>query len=495
MRGIELDRNSRVPLSRQIYGTFRDQIIDGRMSPGEALPSTRELAAYLSVSRNTVCEAYDMLLAEAYVESRQGSPTRVAEGIRLTAGCQPAESAGMAVPGPEAPDPTSRDTENMPGYPPGATVAPPDMAGVPSELPFHFRTGLPDLSRFPTGSWLRLMHRASELLSPPHWGYTSPDGLPQLREEIVSWLFRSRGMKVQPEDLFVTAGATHALHILSDLLYTDPFEILVEDPCHTGMLRTLKSKGFQVHPIPADENGMRTECLRDARAKALYVTPSHQFPLGGILPAGRRAELVRYALRNGAYIIEDDYDSEFRYSGPPVAPLRTMAPDRVVYVGTFSKLLFPALRIGYVILPRELKQRWRYLRTHTDVQNPPFEQAALAEFLHSRKFDRHVGQMRRIYGQRRQVLLQSLESEFGGNHRSWGDATGLHMAVEFPGFHFDKSFTSRCKESGLYIQTVDYHCIIKGRHADKLLLGYGHLSPETIRAGIGVLARVLQEKW
>jgi GntR family transcriptional regulator / MocR family aminotransferase len=469
MWGIELQHNSEITLSRQIYSTFRSRIMDGRVKSGEALPSTRELAAQLAVSRNTVCEAYDMLLAEAFIESRQGSPTRVAQGVQLD-----------IVRRSEILDKKS-----------GAAASENDRpaCGIKAD----FRTGLPDLHKFPMHQWLQLMHKASEQLSPEQWGYTGPEGLLSLRAEIAAWLFRSRGMDINPEEVFITAGATHALHLLSELLFTDSGEIIVEDPCHTGMLRALKNRGFKVIPVPVDEHGLRTGFLESLHSKAVYVTPSHQFPLGGILTAGRRTELIHYAEEHKAYIIEDDYDSEFRYVGTPVAPLHSMDPDRVIYVGTFSKIIFPSLRIGYVILPRELQSRWRYLRIHTDVQNPPFEQATLAEFMHSRRFDRHIQQMRRLYGHRRQALLQALDKEFGRMHRIWGDAAGLHLAVEFIGCDFNKSFLQKCKENGIYLQTIETHCIHKGRHTDKLLLGYGHLDPEDIQADVLLLGKIFNQ--
>jgi GntR family transcriptional regulator/MocR family aminotransferase len=219
----------------------------------------------------------------------------------------------------------------------------------------------------------------------------------------------------------------------------------------------------------------------------VYVTPSHQFPLGGILPAGRRAALIRFARENGIYIIEDDYDSEFRYCGEPVAPVYSMDSRQVIYVGTFSKILFPSLRIGYVILPRQLHSKWCHLRTHTDVQNPPFEQAVLAEFLHARKLDRYIQKMRRLYGARRETLLRVLGETFGKGWRSWGDAAGLHLAVEFPGMCFDNEFKENCKRKGILVTPAEYHSIRKGRHIDKLLIGYGHLEPEEIHRGITLL--------
>lgn len=460
MFGIELHRNSDTSLSRQIYQTLRDRITDGQLAAGDALPSTRELARELVISRNTVSEAYEMLSAEGYITSRQGSPARISEGLFIEAS-QSAEQA-EAVP--------------LHTYP----------------ILADFRTGKPDLRQFPRFQWLMFMRKAAENLSLSDFGYTGPEGLPALRAEIASWLFRSRGLIVPAGDIFITAGATHALHLIADLLCQDGRGIIMEDPCHMGMLRVLQSKGYPIWPVPADEQGLRTDLLEINGAGAVYVTPSHQFPLGGILPAGRRASLIRYARENDVYIIEDDYDSEYRYAGEPVAPLCAMDPERVIYVGTFSKILFPALRIGYVILPQPLQARWRYLRTHTDVQNPPFEQAALAEYLHTRKLDRHVQKMRRLYGERRHRLLAALNEAFGTNLRPWGDAAGLHVAIEFPGKFFDDNFIEKSRKAGIRITPVEYHSICKGRHRDKLLLSYGHLEPEEIDRSVGLLKKLLE---
>lgn len=455
MLGIELHRQIEVSLKRQIYQKLKDCILEGQIAAGEALPSTRELAKDLSVSRNTVCEAYDMLLAEGFIISSQGSPTRAAEGLIIQK-----TSLGEAL---------------------QKTLQINDLIAA------DFRTGQPDLRYFPRSTWNRILKKVIEEMPISQYGYSGPEGLMQLRQEISSWLFRSRGITADPRDVFVTAGATHALHLISRIVYEEGKEIIIEDPCHMGMLRALRNNGCTIHPIPVDKHGIQVEYIDGISACAIYVTPSHQFPLGGILPAGRRAELIRFARENGIYIIEDDYDSEFRYCGDPIAPLYSMDPQRVIYVGTFSKVLFPALRIGYVILPRQLHKQWRYFRTHTDVQNPPFEQAALSEFLKGRKLDRHVLKMKRLYGERRKILMQGLKEKFGNTWQSWGDATGMHIAVEFEGLEFDDRFTEKCKANGINIKPVEYHSICKGRHLNKLLLGYGHLEPEEIRKGILVL--------
>lgn len=458
MFGIELNRASEIPLARQIYQSLSDGILGGRIPAGEALPSTRELARQMGISRNTVNEAYEMLLAEGFVISRQGAATRVADGLRLE------KTSVQKTAGP-------------------VKKAPPYLA--------DFRTGQPDLRCFPRYQWNRLMHSAADLLGPEQFGYSGPEGLPRLRAEIAAWLTRSRGLAVDPQAIFITAGATHALHLLADLLGAAGREILIEDPCHIGMLRALQGKGYPVRPVPVDQQGLRTDDLPGKDAGAVYVTPSHQFPLGGILPAERRAALVRFARENDLYIVEDDYDSEFRYCGAPVAPLHAIDPQRVIYVGTFSKILFPALRIGYAILPAPLHNRWRDLRTHNDVQNPPFEQAALAEWLHSRKLDRHIWKMRRAYGQRRQALLQALASEFGTGWRAWGDSAGLHIAVEFPGMIFGPEFIEACQKHGVRAVPVEHHSIRKSVHLDKLLLGYGHLEPAEIQAGVVLLRKAM----
>jgi GntR family transcriptional regulator/MocR family aminotransferase len=342
MLGIELNRKSELQLWRQIYQTLKELMLSGQLKAGEALPSTRELAKELNVSRNTVCEAYDLLIAEGFVISRQGAPTRVAYGLFI----EPAEP------------PLSPKIKGRPSVP----------------ISVSFRTGKPDLRLFPRFLWQQLMRKAYEELTPESFGYTGPQGLPCLRAEIAAWLFRIRGLKVSPDDIFITAGATHGLHIIANILCRDGDSILMEDPCHTGMLRTFINRGCSIVPIPVDADGIQTDYLLNCQSiGSIYVTPSHQFPLGGILPASRRAALIRFARENDLYIIEDDYDSEFRYGGEPIAPLYSMDPNRVIYVGTFSKAVFPALRIGDVILQHPLQERWRNLRTHTDVQNPPFE--------------------------------------------------------------------------------------------------------------------------
>jgi GntR family transcriptional regulator/MocR family aminotransferase len=459
MWGIELDRESSRPLKRQVYDALKERILSGQLKANEALPSTRELSKALNVSRTTAVEAYAMLLSEGFVLSSQGAPTRVTDGLCVEA--QPSPPVAVPVPRP-----------------------------VPRA---DFRTGRPDLRQFPLYLWRQCLSRTTEELPVQAYGYQGPQGLWALRVEIAAWLMRGRGLFIRPEDIFITAGATHALHVLAEIICRDGRAVLFEDPCNANMLRAFLQRGCPVVPIPADEQGMETRRLTDgASAGAVYVTPSHQFPLGGILPAARRAQLIRFARENDLYVIEDDYDSEFRYAGDPVAPLHAMDPQRVVYVGTFSKVLFPALRIGYAILPERLHGPWRAARTHTDVQNPPFEQAALAELLRSRKLDRHVTKMRKLYGERRRALTDALREHFADRWAALGDAAGLHAAIRFPGLCFGVDFQRACDRLGVAVATVEKHCITKGAHQDTLLIGYGHLEPGEIRAAVSLLADAIR---
>ena len=350
---------------------------------------------------------------------------------------------------------------------------------------YHFGTGRPDLDSFPMRSWLQEIKNAMDHMALVDLQYSGPEGVWALRQQIASWLLRSRGLQVDAKDVFITSGATQALFLLAGILKSESRPVMiVEDPCHIGMLRALQKNGVSICPVSADLQGIQTDGLKGDGVCAVYVTPSHQFPLGGILPAQRRAALLRFAQKNSLYIIEDDYDSEFRFSGAKIAPMFSLDQNNVIYVGTFSKILFPSLRIGYVILPVPLQKRWRETRVYTDVQNPVLEQYAAAGFLHTRKMDRHIQNMQRIYAQRRKTLLDALKAEQIKGWEIYGDAAGLHLVVSFPGMRFDKLFYKNCRAAGIYVTPADYYCIKNRAHDDKLLLGYAHLPPKEIINGI-----------
>ncbi len=460
MWGIELCYKDEVSLSRQIFLSLKQRILEGQLCQGEALPSTRELAKGLNVSRNTVCEAYAMLLTEGFIVSRQGASTRVAEGLQIYTK--------------KIPLPMERKQEQVP-------------------ILWDFKTGQPDLSQFPRELWSRLVHEAASTMTPSQLEYSGPKGYEPLCEEIAHWLLRSRSMKVSPEDVFITSGATEALHLLVEMLYKDGSAFVLENPSHQGIRTAIFDKGYSVDWLMVDEQGADTSTLMGKDISAVYVTPSHQFPLGGILPASRRATLLRFAMENDFYIIEDDYDSEFRYSGSPISPIYSMDSSHVVYVGTFSKTLFPALRIGFVILPKPLQKKWRHYRNYMDVQNPILEQITLTHFLNRRKMDKHVGRMRKLYADKRCTLLNAVHTLFGSLAQPWGDASGLHLALQFLGMDFGEAFIQKCKDAHIRIASVTQYCPQRDNHRDKLLLGYGHLSHEQIQEGMKALHKIMTE--
>lgn len=461
MWGIELQNRREIGFARQIYLSLKERILTGQILQGEALPSTRELAAGLGVSRNTVCEAYDMLWTEGFIIRHQGAPSRVVEGLQILAEPQSGEI-------PEA------------------------DKGIQT-IVWDFRTGQPDLSLFPWQTWHKLINNAAGSLSPNQLKYSDPKGYEPLCEEIAGWLLRSRSMEVDPKDIFITSGATQALHLLVELLHKEDHAFALEDPSHPGIRTVIQDKGYPLQWMSVDSNGADIASLTGRKISAVYVTPSHQFPLGGILPANRRAELIRMAMEKDFYIIEDDYDSEFRYGGSPVTPIYSMNSSHVVYVGTFSKTVFPALRLGFAVLPKALQKSWRHYRNYMDVQNPVLEQMVLAEFLKKRKMDKHVQHMRHVYNEKRKVLLNSLNITFGDSISPWGDTSGLHVALQCLGYEFGDEFTLSCKNAGIRVALLSKYCNSQKEHYDKFLLGYGHLDSEQIQDGVQALYQAIRK--
>lgn len=458
MWGIELQQKGEISLSRQIFLSLKNRILSGQIQQGDALPSTRELSRGLSVSRNTVCDAYDMLWSEGFIVRNQGAPSRVAEGLHLVS-CP--------------------------------TQVPKEEKREEPKIRWNFRTGQPDLSVFPWTLWSQMLHTATGSLPIKLLEYSDLKGYEPLCQEIAAWLMRSRSMAVDPGDVFITSGATQAFHVLVNILHREGHSFALERPSHPAVYTIIKDRGYPVQWMEVDDQGANIAEMKHKDICGVYVTPSHQFPLGSILPATRRADLLRLATEKDFYIIEDDYDSEFRYSGAPISPIYSMGSERVVYIGTFSKTLFPALRIGFAVIPKRLQSQWRHYRNFIDVQNPVLEQLALKEFLWKRKLDKHVQHMRRIYSNKRKILLDTIEHTFLHPVICWGDASGMHVALQFPGMKFGTEFINACKIEGLKVQCVSQYCPERDMHEDKLLIGYGHLTQEEIQEGVKVLYELI----
>jgi GntR family transcriptional regulator/MocR family aminotransferase len=451
---LSLDRNSPLPLTRQIYQAIRDQILGGRLRSGMKLPSSRELALELNVSRNVVMIAYELLIAEGYLKGSHGSGTFVSSGLLWEL------PAAATIPEPVPPH------DNRPPL-------------------IDFRSGFPDLESVPRSAWAKLTHRV--LLDAPEsvFGYDAPEGRIELREAIARHLSQTRGVACDPDRILITSGSVQGLALIAKTLLPEFRRVIVEDPTNRDIVRIFTAPGVAIAPVDCDQNGIRTDRLPIPESPALIsVTPSHQFPLGGILPISRRIDLVRYARESASYILEDDYDSEIRYDGPPVAAVQGLAPDRVIYLGTFSKILFPSLRLGYLVLPPNLVGKFRAVKRLSDMHSNSVNQLALAVFLREGLLARHIGRMKKIYRRRRDCLISALQTQFGAAVRVLGTSTGIHLVAEFTELRLTREQLEEAAENGVRVYPVEPALAARPDPVNRLILGYGHLSEEQIVAGI-----------
>jgi GntR family transcriptional regulator / MocR family aminotransferase len=463
---VELDRGAPAPLTRQIATRLRTLILAGTLPSGARMISTRGMAAELGVSRNIVLQAFDQLLAEGYLEARVGAGTFVASGATFRP---------RPMPGPPA--------VRRAGYRPF-------QAGIAD-----FRSGLPDLTRFPVRVWQKLSREVWGNCTPLDLMYGQPEGRPELRREIASYVAAHRGVRCHPDQVVVTAGTTQAVGIVSRLLLGGKRSTcILEDPVTVDIQRIAESHGGRILPVRVDNRGIDVDALPPgARPGFIYVTPSHQFPLGGTMPIQRRTRLLDYARSCGAFVVEDDYDSEFRYDSPPVSSIQGLDPEHVVYIGTFSKTLCPALRMGYIIFPPELVNRGRQVKWFSDLHNSSVEQLVLARFIGAGHFVRHVHAMKKAHRLQRQVLVNALARHFGGQVQVLGSAAGLHLCARFRGVSFTRGLLADIEARGARVYPVEDHAIRKGRWRDTLILGYGMLTARRINEGVVILKRCLEK--
>ncbi|MER6796797.1 PLP-dependent aminotransferase family protein [Amycolatopsis mediterranei] len=450
--------------SVRIYRQLRDAVLDGRLRAGERLPPTRELARRLAVSRNTVAVAYDRLTADGFLTGRVGAGTYVSA---------------------ELPAPKPRKAPSVRGPQPTAVwrSLPPPAAEAPAPE-FDFRVGIPDTALFPLDTWRRLLAR--ELRDTAEFAhYAGPGGHPGLRAAIARHEGVSRSVRADADDVLVTQGAQQALDLLCRVLLEPGDRVAIEEPGYRMAKLLFTSHGAEVVGVPVDGEGLDVAAL-PPRTKLVYVTPSHQFPLGTPMSLARRTALLAWAARAGAVVVEDDYDSEFRFSDRPLEPLQSLDRDgRVAYVGSFSKTLLPMLRLGFLIAPASLRDALQHARQLSGRHGDLPAQAALAGFIDEGLFARHLRRATKVYADRHERITATLERVFAGRLRPVPSAAGLHLCALAEDETDLEPIAARAAAAGAAIQTLSDLC--GGFPQQGVVLGYGSIPSASIDAGLAVL--------
>jgi GntR family transcriptional regulator/MocR family aminotransferase len=470
---IVVDPKAPLTLHRQIYQEWRNGILTGRFHPGERAPSSRELAAILDVSRSTVTQAYEQLVAEGYLQSVHGSGTYVCRHIpdellqaRRTTADGPAACGAVRL---SRYGLRLREDFNFPPAAPGT---------------IRFSIGRPDLDQFPFQIWRKLVARYLREVRPELFDYADQSaGYEPLRREVAAMLSRARAVRCTPEQVIIVNGSQQALDLCVRLLLEPGDVVAVEDPGYQGAHRIFSAYGASLRPARIDNEGISIRDLGQ-KCRVVYVTPSHQFPTGVSMSLARRLELIAWARRSGAVLIEDDYSSEYRYSGSPLPALQGLAAEvPVVYLGTFSKIMFPSLRIGYVVVPEPLVRLFARAKWLADRHTPSLEQAVLTDFIREGHLERHIRRMRRLYGRRREVLVDAIERHFAGSAQILGDAAGMHVLVRFE----DSGVLKRAARNRVQAMSAR-SCYLDKRVDNELMLGFSGIGDRSLREGVRRLA-------
>lgn len=480
---MHVDSRSRTPIHRQIYNWYQLEIAEGRLRPGQAVPSTRALAKELKVSRAPVLAAFEQLLAEGYFTASVGSGTRVAETIsELPSTIERGKRRPPAAKGKKRP--ISRRALALP------TGEDPWLAHAGA-----FRTSLPALDHFPAAVWGAMTARHSRSTSLAMLGYGDPMGHPALRTAVADYLGAARGVRCNAAQIMIVSGSQQGLQIAARAVLDPGERILVEEPGYPGAHAAFVSAGLKMVPVPIDEEGIDIAegASRAPDARAAYITPSHQYPLGIGMSASRRIDVIQWAERGDAWIIEDDYDSEFRFGARPVPALQGLDPNgRVIYIGTFSKVMFPALRIGYLVIPEDLIASFRSIRETIDIFSPTLTQAAVADFIAEGHFARHLRRMRTLYMHRRDRLAQMISERFSNELRIVGIEAGMHLTALLPDNWDDVELAYRASNVGLSLIPLST-CCLEQPPKRGLVMGYGNVDLEKIESGIDLLGTVIKD--
>jgi GntR family transcriptional regulator / MocR family aminotransferase len=481
---IALDQTSALPLYRQLYNALRGAILAGQLKAGARLPATRALANALAISRNTVMNAYAQLLAEGYIEGEVGSGTYVARTVPdelLQARAHTTEGQQL----PRVGQALSRRGARL-----ASNQVP--MSGFSTEF-IAFRPGLPALDAFPYELWARLVARRWRRPQRSLLGYGDPTGYGPLREAIAAYLGEARAVRCQAQQVIVVAGSQQALDLTARMLLDEGDAAWIEDPGYLGARGALLGAGAQLIPVPVDDEGLdvASGAVASQNARLIYVTPSHQYPYGVTMSLRRRLALLEWASQASAWVLEDDYDSEYRYAGRPLAALQGLDGEgRVIYLGTFSKVLFPALRLGYMIVPPDLVDAFATARALVDRHSPAVDQAALADFINAGHFARHIRRMRALYAERQALLVDAARHELSGLLEVHSAEAGMHLVGWLPAGVDDVEASRRAAAYGVGAPPLSMYSLRPLRRGG-LLLGYTAVGDREIRDGVQRLAKAL----
>lgn len=479
---IAIDRSATAPLHKQVYDGYRAAILRGDLRPGQQIPSTRDFASEVRVSRFPVLHAYAQLLAEGYFESRVGSGTFVASALpEQLISVKPS----LSPPEKHLAGPRSVSRRSL-LYPPFDRIRLPRGWGA-------FGVHQPAFDHFPFQVWSSLVARHSRNPNAGALHHIHPLGSDRFREEICTYLRTARAVQCDPSQIMIVSGSQQALDITTRVLLDPGSPVFVEDPGY-GLVRTvLTTAGCAIVPIPVDREGIDIAFATRhyPNARAAFVTPSHQYPLGSTMTAARRLHLLNWAQSSGSWVVEDDYDSEYRYESSPIPSLQGLdANSRVIYIGTFSKVMFPSLRIGYIVIPPDLVERFCSVRFAMDIFPPYLLQEVLADFMQEGHFGRHIRRMRNLYGERRKVLIQSLKAEFGDMLEVHGAEAGMHLAVTLPEGFCDTEICTRAAEARLYLWPLT-PCYAKREPRQGIILGFGSTPSEQIPDAVRTMRSIL----
>jgi GntR family transcriptional regulator/MocR family aminotransferase len=481
---MTFDAKSKSPMYRQLYGWFRQAIVDGQMQPGQRVPSSRSLAAELKISRIPVFNAYEQLCAEGYLETFVGAGTCVARSIPDQKLSPPHRKwSGKSVERTGSRRISDRGT---------ALTSTPPQSWLNSLGPF--RVSLPALDHFPIRVWSQLVARHSRLPQLKTMAYGDAMGHLPFREVIAQYLATARGVRCESSQILVTTGSQQALQICAQVLLNPEDCAGIEEPGYPGARQAFLSAGAQLIPVRVDDEGiMVTELVsRGDNMRAVYITPSHQYPFGVTMSATRRMQLLNWAARNGTWIIEDDYDSEYRFASRPIIALQGLDKhSRVIYIGTFSKVLFPALRLGYVVVPVDLVPAFSASREAKDIFSSTLYQAVLTDFIQEGHFARHLRRMRMLYMERRSMLVKAINDQMGKTLEVVGSEAGMHLVALLPRSVDDSVIARKAAKRGITVMPLS-SCYLERPSRNGLVLGYGGTNALQINEAMHELKRLVQ---